>query len=278
MQFLEDSALTNIKHMIHIAHNSLLPVEEDTNLSPEHHNLVVSARMCLIQMNRIINLSNFLANADNIACKKEFQLFEIKNLIEEITNVFYNTLIRYVPIDIKLSFNLKETTAIIIDPTRFELAVLNLLYCSLKMRNSGKADPVKLNITVSELQDNVVLRIKDNSKPVPVDELPDAFLLSRPNSSIFSEWSQTSLLALSLKAARTATEQMDGQLLHSTLKSGNRFDIYLPRQRKLVLPLQSITKYSTTKSYVNEIAASIIIEDKLYELVDILNFVDDIKL
>ena len=277
MQFLEDSAMTNLKHMTRIAYNSVFTVSADATLAPGHRELLNTACMCLLQTNRIVNLGEFLAHADEAALQKQFQNFEIKNLVEEITNTFYKTLIGYVPIDIKISIDLEDTTYIMLDKARFELTFLNLLYCSLKSHDTLKPAPVKLNISVTETRNCVVFHIKDNSKLPKLTKQPSAFCLSRPNQSIFNGWSLSSLLSMSLQAAQIFSEQMDGNVVHTTLKTGNRYDIYLPKHREGMVRMQSISKYTPTECYFKEIFSDFMLQTNLEKVVNAFDGFDGIK-
>ena len=277
MQHLEDSALTNLKHVNKIAYKSLIYVISDATLSPEQRELLNTTLMCILQTNRIINLSDFLAHTDKAYTQNQFQNFEIKNLVEEIANTFYNTLNGFVPISIKTSIELKDTTYIMLEQSRFELAVLNLLYCSLKCHDTLKAAPVRINISVTETSSSVVFHIKDNSKLPKQAKQPSAFCLSRPNSSLFDDLSLSSLLSMSLQAAQLFAEQMDGSIVHTPLKTGNRYDIYLPKRREGIICMQSISKYNSTDSYFSETFSEFMLPLYLKNVSDAFSWLDGIK-
>ena len=82
---------------------------------------------------------------------------------------------------------------------------------------------------------------------------------------------------MSLQAAQIFTEQMDGNIVHTTLKTGNRYDIYLPKHREGMVRMQSITKYTPNESYFKEIFSDFMLKENHEKVVDAFDCFDGIK-
>ena len=278
MENISETAAANFKHMLRLSHILVQTVTNEASLSTKHHERLVASLLCMVQMSRIVNMCEYLHKIDESSLFDKIQTFEIKNLVQEISDAFYNTLSNYLTIDIKLSMSLKDTTCVIVDKTRFELAVLNLLYCSVKTNSAGETEPIKLTITVKENKDNVIFLIKDNNRPSSTESVAKTFKFSRSNTFLPDNPSEESLLSISVKAAQMATEHMKGSLVYTPMKSGNKYELSLPKRLENIHKMQYISQYIPTQSYFREIFADICAEHALKNVEDAFEGLDKLLL
>ncbi len=257
------AVLAIFKQLILISYNATDRVLNfEQSLSIENMQRLQTSQVCKLHMNRICNIFQYLYEnkKDSSAISKK-QTFEPDCLISGIAENFADTVAGYA--DIQVSFTPKvQTTPILVEKTRLELAVFNLLYCSLH-NIKGKGASLKLNLYITENKEQTIFHIRDNSKIINREIIECAFSdgeMRFDEDSLFD-----SVVALSLNAAAKATTDMGGKLTYSALKSGNRYDIILPKAQETgkVYTAHSIATYTPNFAYLREILASIQVEKLL---------------
>ncbi len=257
------AVLAIFKQLILVSYNATDRVLNfEQSLSVENMQRLQTSQVCKLHMNRICNIFQYLYEnkKDSSAISKK-QTFEPDRLVTGITENFADTVSGYA--EVQVSFTPKsQTTPILIEKTKFELAIFNLLYCSLhNIKNKGAS--LKLNLYITENKEQTIFHIRDNSKIIDSEIINHVFLgkdISFKPDSLFD-----SVVTLSLNAAVKATKDMGGNLTYSALKSGNRYNIILPKVQETakVYTAQSISTYTPNFAYLREILASIQVEDLL---------------
>lgn len=255
--------LAIFKQLIMVSYNAIDRVLNfEQSLSVENMQRLQTSQVCKLHMNRICNIFQYLyenkKDSDSISKK---QTFEPDHLVIGIAENFADTVSGYA--DVQISFVPKaQTTPILIEKTRLELAIFNLLYCSLHNIKS-KGNSLKLNLYITESKEQTVFHIRDNSKIID-SEIID-YVFSGKDINFNPDSLFDSIVALSLNAAAKATADMGGRLVYSALKSGNRYDIIIPKTQELgkVYTAQSIATYMPNFAYLREILASIQVEKLL---------------
>lgn len=242
------------------ATDHVLNIEQ--SLSVENMQRLQASQVCTLHMNRICNIFEYLyINKENTSTVSNKNTFEADHLLESIVENFANTVSGYA--EVQVSFTAKaQASPVLIEKTRLELAVFNLLYCSLH-NTENNAGPLKLALYITENKEQTIFHIRDNSKRINKEIIDFVFsggYMSFDEDSLFD-----SVVALSLNAAVKATADMGGKLTYSALKSGNRYDIIIPKAQKTgkVYSAHSIATYTPTLSYLREILASIQVEELL---------------
>ncbi len=251
------------KQLILVSYNATDRVLNfEQSLSVENMQRLQTSQVCKLHINRICNIFQYLYEnkKDSSAISKK-QTFEPDRLVTGIAENFADTVSGYA--EVQVSFTPKsQATPILIEKTRLELAIFNLLYCSLH-NIKDKGDSLKLNLYITESKEQTIFHIRDNSKIIDSEIIHHVFSdkdISFKPDSLFD-----SVVALSLNAAAKTTADMGGKLTYSALKSGNRYDIILPKtqESEKVYAAQSIATYMPTFAYLREILASIQVEELL---------------
>ncbi len=251
------------KQLILVSYNAtdrVLSFEQ--SLSVENMQRLQTSQVCKLHMNRICNIFQYLYEnkKDSSAISKK-QTFETERLITGIAENFADTVSGYA--EVQVSFTAKsQTTPVLVEKTKLELAIFNLLYCSLH-NIKDKGDSLKLNLYITENKEQTIFHIRDNSKIIDSEIIHHVFSGRDINFSPDSLFD--SVVALSLNAAAKATADMGGTLAYSALKSGNRYDVILPKiqETEKVYAAQSIATYIPNFAYLREILASIEVEELL---------------
>lgn len=277
---MSNSVIASFKHMIYLNHRAIESIECTEQLSTVGLNKLRAAKLCNLQMSRMCNIVEYLLNSDSRTAEKHLENFEIENLIEEITKSFCATVSSYTSVNAEFHTNLKGNASILIDKATFELVILNILYCCLKNRADGRPAPVKLSISATENKDNVVFHIRDNNPNLEPDIVESIFTASTPAFESLHDWTFGTLISLSLRVAYKSAEQLNGSVVYTPLKSGNRFDISLPKYNHIdnIHTIQSLVPYIPTRSYYDELFADVKLEFVLKEIIDCFGNPEDFKL
>lgn len=268
---LASSMLSSFKQMACLSYNSIGALELNESLSVFGQNHLNTLKFCTLQINRLCNTLSFLMDTDTHAEKQLVETFEIENLIHVITDNFSQTVSSYSPVSAEYRLNLKKTLSIVLNKTKFELIFLNLLYCCLKKRPGSKPVPLKLWIYVTENKDNIVFHIRDNNDcKLNPEIVHGAFseLSSIPNG--IDDTSFDTLISLSLHVVQKSAKQINASISYVPLKSGNRFDISLPKAKSSTTNylMRSPVPYIPTYRFYNETFADIRLEAVLQKIVN----------
>lgn len=226
----------------------------------------------------------YLTDGDLSFKEDNLMQFEVENLANEVANRFERTISGYLPVKTNVKIALKNDFSIALDKTGFELAVLNLLYCILKTNTTLKAKPILVTIYVTENKNNIIFHIRDNSSPINPSIIDKAFSTKNLAGNTLDDCSYTDLIELSLRVAQKAVIQMQGTLTHVPLKSGNRFDVSLPKFPKTsptnpeTYLLHSTTRYIPTSFRYAQTFADICLEGLLSKVIDSFGSLEDLLL
>ena len=200
--------------------------------------------------------------------KKKLQSFEVADLVDQIASQFSSAVSGVRALSVEVKTKIQDGAVIMIDKLKFELIMLNILYCCIKERARKKNDNVKITISVSETKDKVVFTIRDNNPALVSEQAEDVFAVP----TTFEEGNATlqaeTLMRFSLNVALKSVQQMKGELLYSPLKGGNRFVVKLPKSQEVLYRANSPAIYVPTYSYYNEIFADIRLERILEKIIE----------
>ncbi len=264
------SAFTGIKHMAWQINESLESLEGSLRLSPAERRNASTARLVAMHINRMCNTVSYLIDANTCVTPEKLESFEIEVLMTDIIRTFEDISSGFAPLSISFESKLKGYNAIMLSKSHFELIILNLLYCCIKTEINRKPAPVKIVVSVTENREHIVFHIRDNNKGLDISTastlLTEAWLdiAKKDNSPL-------ALTALSLGVAKKSAEELNGRLTATRLQSGNRYDIYLPKEvpvspYKMCSPARYIPNYS----YYHEIFADIKLEHILTKVIESL--------
>lgn len=271
------SMISTFKNMALLSYNSAISIEIEESLSVNGQKNINTLKLCAVQTNRLCNMLSFLMNPET-SDNDRLESFEIENLLSEIASNFSKTVAAYSPVITECSVQSKRPLSILIKKTKFELIILNILYCLLKIRPERKNAPLKILISATENKNSIIFHIKDNGNPLSPEIIEAAFsdLVSLPRD--INDRSFATMVSLSIKVALKSAKQLSGSLEYKPLKSGNRFDITLPKEApEATNSFRSPVRYIPTPYYYDETFADITLEAILQKVVDNLEDLEIFK-
>ncbi len=265
-----NSLNSTLRHMSYNSYQSQEIVDSCESLSTMQRRHLNASMLYTQHINRICNIVDYLINSEPDIQEQTLENFEIENIIGEIVNRFEQTVSSCSPVSVDLTVNLKGTNSILLSKSHFELVILNLLYCCIKTNPNKKSKPVKISISVTENKNDIVFHIRNNNESLDIDEINASFE-SAPAFEGIDTLSFATLIALSLRAAQKSTKEMNGTLVCTPLKHGNRYDLHLP---KLVntpaYMLCSPVPYVPTYAYYNQFFADLKLVPILEQIISCL--------
>ena len=223
--FLE--ILSSIKQASFTVHNSLNHISVE-NFSLSDFQYHKASLLGILQINRLCSSGEYLLS--NKKSTITYSSFRIEQLLEQISGTFSSTVSEYFPVSVKCFTRLNRTFSVHTDESKLELAILQLLYCSLKSASIERLDPIKVTFYATETKTHIVFHIRDTGKTLS-DSVVSS--LSSPDNSVSFECDKlnyNAVMAQSVAVANKAVSELSGKLEYAPLKTGNRFDIYLPKQ------------------------------------------------
>lgn len=255
------------KHMIYLNHSAIEAIEIAESLSPMSAQQLQAAKTCSLQMNRLCNTFEYLIKDDENKEKKVPQNFEVKSLVEDVISQFLSTISGVRSVEIDLDAELSENEVIMLDKSRFELVILNILYCLIRDDFDKTKKTFKISISLSEnkTKDRVIFTIRDKAEPLfkeKEEKLKLGYLGDEDK-----RLSADAVKRFSLSVAKKSANQMDGEVVYTALKGGNRFVVSLPKMQSTPCRVSSISIYVPTYSYYNELFADIKLERILERII-----------
>ena len=255
------SALALFQQLANCSYDAIRKTEEICDLPPAGRKALSAAKLSALYMNRVCNVLNYLSCESTEIDSDKLESFEIENLMKEIILRFENIVSTFNNVSVTFKSSLHEDSLITVSKTHFELVILNLLYCAVRTNPDSPPQKVKITISITENKNYLVFRIHDdNSYPCQKD-IQEALLSPADQPDEIDINSGINMTALSVRVAQKSAEDMNGKLVYTPLKKGNRYDIYLPKTVELpAYTMCSPVRYVPTFHYFNEIFASLKLE------------------
>lgn len=242
--FLE--ILSAIKQAAFTVHNSLNHISTN-NFTLSDFQYHKASNLGIFQINRLCSSGEYLLSNNN--SNLTYSSFKIEQLLEQISLAFSSTVSEYFPVSIKCFTRLNRAFSVHTDERKLELAILQLLYCSLKSTSIESLDPIKITFYATETKKHIVFHIRDTGKTLS-DSVVSS--LSAPDNSVSFECDKlnfNAVMAQSVAVANKAVSELSGKLEYAPLKTGNRFDIYLPKK-----PSSAQKQMASPSTYVPDLA------------------------
>ncbi len=223
--FLE--ILSSIKQASFTVHNSLNHISVE-NFSLSDFQYHKASLLGILQINRLCSSGEYLLS--NNKSVLTYSSFKIEQLLDQISSAFSSTVSEYFPVSVNCYTRLNRTFSVYTDDSKLELAILQLLYCSLKNASIERLEPIKVTFYATETKTHIVFHIRDTGKTL--NDSVVSSLDSSDNSLSFKcdKLNYNAVMAQSVAVANKAVSELSGKLEYAPLKTGNRFDIYLPKQ------------------------------------------------
>lgn len=225
-------SLSIIKQLLYICNNSIEGISRAQFSLPEMQHY---KKLCLgvFHTNRVCNMCEYILSSKDCDDNLQMQTYDINNLLELMTGSFKSTVAEYIPIKLNYYTKLRHSYSVMINQRKFENLVLNILHCCIDNNSLNPSVPVKITIYATETKDSIVFHIRDNNSPINSKIIDTAFSDNLPNNIFTDKFNFASVATLTLATAKKSALELSGRLSYSPLKSGNRFDIYLPKYRKI---------------------------------------------
>lgn len=217
----------NISSNLFVAYTSLEHLRLNENLSPSGLLSVRTIELCHKRMNLMSKLLDFVATKDNIPASMNTDCFDCTQLFSAVKDAFRQTVSEYSTLSTDFCSKLEHSYSVQVNKMAFETIVLSLLYCCVKSFEDTGTNKGKIIFSISETKDSIVFHIRTNIIS-PDSELIEQLLTSDKHHET-DIYSPEAVLALTLEVASEFMRRAKGKLSFTTLKSGNRYDIYLPK-------------------------------------------------
>lgn len=238
--------IATFKNLVSVSHRSLEDIKNGFSMPPAIFRKLHAADICNFQMNKMCNLLEYIFKSqDNLNPVEDFDPFD---LLSELTNAFTKMVAGYAEISADCYSKLLRPVPVQIDKTKFEFMFLNLLYICLRSAESQNFRGAKFTLYITETENSLVFHLRDNCHNINTKIVQSALFDEDDLIQPFDD-PVDSIMALSLKAALYSAQELDGTLKYKALKSGNRYDISLPKPalehcRKAKSPVHYIPTYS----------------------------------
>ncbi|MBR2452985.1 MAG: hypothetical protein IKB32_02960 [Clostridia bacterium] len=224
---LERSFVATISQFAFCCHEAIEKVQTTANLPLFCYEQLASANLCTIHANRICNIFEHILTQENASLSQRLQSFNPENILSGIAKTLADTVADSISMKIDCDSHSICDFPVTVNQAKFEFAFLNLLYCSIRSGELSSHKTTRINLSVKELKDSLQFHIKDNGNLInPL--ITENLRAGNPPLSGFVSTRDT-LISFSLDVADKIIFDMDGNFSYKALKSGNRYDIILPK-------------------------------------------------
>ncbi|MBQ9756927.1 MAG: ATP-binding protein [Clostridia bacterium] len=262
---LERTFIAAISQFAFCCHDAIEKVQNTTNLPLFCYEHLASANLCTIHINRVCNIFEHLLSQESPSpFSPKLQSFNPEEVLSGIAKTLTDTVADHISVKIDLCPGSSCNFPMTVDMEKFEFAFLNLLYCSLRSAENSVHKSTKISLSVRELKDHLQFHIKDNGNFVNPLIKENFRVGGRPLSGFYS--TRDTMVSFSFDVANKLILDMQGTFSYKSLKSGNRYDITLPKFPKdLPDAVNSIARYIPTIRYFNELFLDIFEETERKE-------------
>ncbi len=224
---LERSFVATISQFAFCCHDAIEKVQATANLPLFCYEQLASANLCTLHANRICNIFEHILTQESSYLTERLQSFNPENILSGIAKTLTDTVANSISLKIDCDADSICDFPVTVNQAKFEFAFLNLLYCSIRSGENSSHKTTRINLSVKELKDSLQFHIKDNGNLVnPL--ITENLRAGNPPLSGFISTRDT-LISFSLDVADKIIFDMDGNFSYKALKSGNRYDIILPK-------------------------------------------------
>lgn len=252
--------IATFKNLVSVSHQSLEDIKSSFSMPPAVFRKLHAADICNYQMNKMCNLLEYIFKTKyTFSTIEDFDPFD---LLSELTRTFAGTFAGYVDISTDCYSKLIRPIPMQIDKTQFEFLFLNLLYVCLRSAENNHYKGVKFTLYITETHSSVIFHLRDNCRNINPQIVQAAL---NDDDALFAPTEDPieSIMALSLKAARYSANDLNGTLTYKALKSGNRYDISLPKpDTRHYRRAKSPARYIPSRSRFEDVFADILCEIK----------------
>ncbi len=253
---------SSLRNIAYICYSSLeyvlsgrfsLPIEARHRLS--------SAESCTLHINRMVQIFDYLLETDGFRSDS----FDPQQILEQLSDTFLKTVSGYTKVSIEVYSKMKNSPPLMVNKDVLELIILNILYASLRNADEHGRKSTKLALYLTENRNSIVIHIRDNCPLISPQIIENVF--SGKKHRLNKEKPFQSVITLSLDLANLTTVEINGKFDYRALKSGNRFDIALPKCPASA-PMSvagSPKKYLPTHYYFKKFFADLSPDDTLTE-------------
>lgn len=252
-----DALSKSIRNSARMCYSEIECLQFEENLTPSGMAHLQSAKLCTFFINRIICLMDIWFGSTHFFRDSPSEELDLESIIEGMGEHIIGLLPTAQP-KIKYSPKPAEGATVYTERSRLEFILLNILYCCA--RNEHLSSRLGITFGVTEKQKDVVFHIHDNCKNLEpcISDDPIAEL----NRKIDDLTPNMAAMLLSMAIAEKTLREIGGRLEYTPLKSGNKFDIYVPRKvRDSKEHLSTPTIYKPNFSLFRQMLADVIAEN-----------------
>lgn len=223
-----NTPITSLKLQLQMVKKSLLLASEGT-FPLERFSKGVDAS-CK-QVDRLINLIQILLDVTRIQSGKftfSFEKFNVQDIVKEVIDRHKEIIDAS---DCKVKVSNEVSAEVLWDKTRIEQVVTNLL------TNAIKYAPGEIEITVSDIGENIAILVRDHGRGIPETKLKtifDRFERATSNESV-------SGLGLGLFIVKQIIDGHQGKIeVKSEQEKGTTFCVFIPKAGPKIIPVGTL--------------------------------------
>lgn len=220
-----DALSMSLEHYLKLCHSEIENVQFDVTLPTEAFSQLQSAKLCMIYIKRVIGMLGLWFDGKSTDRYGSIACLNMRDAVTSICN-YTAELIPNLNITADFDEELSLDTVAEVDREAFDFIILSVLYCSI--RNISAKEKAKIVIRLSEKKNQIHISIRDNcAKFKP-------FLSDNPIAELRREASDVSevetAIQLNFEIAKKYAAEINGSVKHASIKNGNRYDIFIPKQ------------------------------------------------
>lgn len=248
---------TSMRHFIHLCHSEIEIVQFTEKLTNSGLSQLQTAKLCTLHISRVISLFENLISQDGTCSANRTACYDIDSILSGLSSRLVD-LLSELHLKVEYQNKTSKTSSILVNHYHFELLLVNTLYCSVRNKNLNKK--TKITLCVTENKEYVVFHIRDNCQNLDPQITNDAF--HNFDQNLKNDTSGIATIILSLATADRSAAEMGGSVRYTPLKSGNRYDIFIPKAppidtQHVSSPVPYTPSHNLFRSFFTDVKAEI---------------------
>lgn len=217
-----------IKHHTRMCNSIISEIQETEHLSVDGFSKLNQTKYASLHISRATNMLEQLIGLGRNTGDLRFETFNIRQLTANMSQTIENTLSSIVNLSILCTYKLKKSSeTIIVDRTRLELIIFNILYYCLNSPVIDITNQYTMELNISETPEDYIFRIKNIDAP-PLENLFDKIILS--GSDEMPDHSFTAKLnTVSLLVAKRLAEDANYKINYKRYNGSNHYNLTIPK-------------------------------------------------
>lgn len=221
--------LNALRYLVHMCMDSVEAVSGGERLSLDGHKEIRSLRAHILQINKMIYNFDYLSSKSCERSELHFESFSWSEFADSLSDLFKYTITVYSPPALSFTDSFNTDESFLSDRTRLDILLLNALYFLSAQYNSQNSKKAKITLHLGQNDKYFILHIRNNSTPLK-DESERINSILHGQELIIPEISPGSRnTKIAVFSMHKAASELGCEIKFSALKSGNKFELFIPK-------------------------------------------------